>query len=100
MSIADTIKSKVMSRITPDYIELLNESHMHAGPATESHFKLVLVADEFKTLSPVKRHQMLYKLLQEELAGPVHALALHLYTQPEWETQKNAAPQSPNCKGG
>jgi len=40
----------------------------------------------------------LYQLLQPELQGPVHALALHLYTPEEWESA--AVPNSPLCSNG
>ncbi|MCA6062753.1 BolA family protein [Thalassolituus marinus] len=97
MSIAETIQSKV-AELNPQHIELLNESHMHAGPATDSHFKLVLVSEAFDGLRAVARHQKVYALLKDELAGPVHALALHLYTPQEWLSAN--VPASPNCQGG
>ena len=98
MIITSNIKTKVQSAFTPLHVELVNESHMHAGPATESHFKLVLVSDVFTGLSAVKRHQAVYKVLQDELAGPVHALALHLYAPAEWNGPE-AVPGSPPCAG-
>jgi len=96
MTIEDTIKAKV-AVLNPQHVELLNESHTHAGPATDSHFKLVLVSDAFSGQRVVTRHQSVYKLLAEELAGPVHALALHLYTPEEWLDA--SVPASPDCQG-
>lgn len=97
MTVADSIQGKLAS-LNPRHLELLNESHMHAGPATDSHFKLVLVSEAFNGLRAVARHQKVYALLAEELAGPVHALALHLYTPEEWQTA--SVPASPMCQGG
>jgi BolA protein len=91
------IEQKVSAAFQPAHVELLNESHMHAGPRTDSHFKLVTVSAAFEGLNKVKRHQLVYRLLKEELAGPVHALALHLYTPQEWERQ--VVPASPLCAG-
>ncbi len=91
------IEGKVSAALQPVHLELLNESHMHAGPRTDSHFKLVAVSAAFAGLSKVKRHQLVYRLVAEELAGPVHALALHLYTPEEWGNQ--AVPASPLCAG-
>ncbi|MBV1920305.1 MAG: BolA/IbaG family iron-sulfur metabolism protein, partial [Pseudomonadales bacterium] len=48
----------------------------------------------------VARHQMVYKVLSDEVEGPVHALAIHTYTNQEWETTNASAPDSPNCAGG
>ncbi len=96
-AIEAAIRGKVAAALQPVHLELINESHMHAGPRTDSHFKLVTVSTAFEGLNKVKRHQLVYRLLGEELAGPVHALALHLYTPAEWETQ--AVPASPLCAG-
>jgi BolA protein len=95
MNIADRITDKVSQALNPELLQLENESHMHAGPRTDSHFKLVVVADAFEGLTKVKRHQRLYQLLADELQGPVHALALHLYTPSEWG--QSEVPDSPLC---
>jgi BolA protein len=42
---------------------------------------------------------MVYGLLGDELAGPVHALALHTYTESQWN-DVGGAPESPACRGG
>jgi BolA family transcriptional regulator, general stress-responsive regulator len=102
VDIADRIKAKVTLALQPEYVELANESHMHAGPATDSHFKLVLVSMAFREQSRVKRHQSVYRVLQDELqasghGGSVHALALHLHTPEEWTAV--AVPASPLCAG-
>jgi len=89
------ILEKIQNALAPHHVDLQNESHMHAGPATESHFKLVVVSDGFEGLGKVKRHQQVYRLLKDELEGPVHALALHLYTQAEWKLTQ--VPESPKC---
>lgn len=99
VSMQDRISSKVMESVAPQVFDIVNESHMHAGPATESHFKLVVVAERFEGVSAVKRHQLLYGLLADELKGGVHALALHLYTPEEWVKAEAQVPLSPNCRG-
>jgi BolA family transcriptional regulator, general stress-responsive regulator len=90
-----TIEQKVQAALSPQLIQLENESHMHSGPRTDSHFKLVVVSEQFEGLPKVKRHRRLYQVLQAELQGGVHALALHLYTPGEW--QNTAVPASPLC---
>lgn len=100
VKVEDSIRSKVEGDMEVLHLELSNESHRHAGPATDSHFKLTLVSSAFAGLSAVKRHQRLYRLLAAELGGPVHALALHLYTPEEWLAAGHSAPASPDCRGG
>jgi len=81
------------------FMELLNESHMHSGPAPESHFKLTLVSKSFDGLNKVKRQQAVYKALSD-LMPQFHALALHTYTPDEWLASEKAIPASPKCTGG
>lgn len=99
-SVAELIERKVREALPVAHLALENESHQHSGPATDSHFKLVLVSDAFSGLRLVQRHQKVYALLAEELAGPVHALALHTFTPEEWQARGAEAAASPNCRGG
>lgn len=100
MQIQAAISEKLQSALAPSHLEVLNESHMHSVPAnSETHFKIVLVADAFNGKRSVARHQMIYKTLAEELAGEVHALAIHTYTPDEW-LARQSVPDSPQCLGG
>lgn len=96
MSIQERIQEK-LQELNPVHVEIFNESHMHAGPASDSHFKLIVVSEAFAGVRTVARHQKLYKMLAQELQGPVHALSLFLYTPDEW--QQVEIPNSPNCMG-
>ena len=100
MSVQDTIQAKLSEVLQPSMLEVANESHMHGGPATESHFNITAVSTTFTDLSLVRRHQAVDKLLHLELAGGVHALAMHLYTEQEWEQRQGSSPTSPDCRGG
>jgi len=100
MSLQQRIQTKVDAEIRPQHFDLINESHKHSGPASESHFKLIVVSEQFEGLNAIKRHQRLYGLLADELRDGVHALALHLYTPAEWQQRQATAPDSPECMGG
>ena len=67
---------------------------------SETHFKVVIVSEAFDGRRKVARHQQVYAELSEQLAGPVHALALHTYTAAEWQQRNASAPASPDCLGG
>ncbi|MBT3432057.1 MAG: BolA family transcriptional regulator [Candidatus Thioglobus sp.] len=84
--------------LNPPHLEVINESHNHSGPASESHFKLVVVSDYFSDLKLIDRHRFVNQLFKEELSH-IHALAMHTYTPDEWAI-KNGAPDSPKCAGG
>ncbi|PHS73622.1 MAG: BolA family transcriptional regulator [Porticoccus sp.] len=99
MQVQQTIENKLTAAFTPDFLQVLNESYMHAVPAdSETHFKLVIVSDLFGGMRAVQRHQRVYQLLSTELAGGVHALSLHIFTPDEWREQESA-PSSPACMG-
>jgi len=100
MKIQNAIEKKLKDAINLQYIEVVNESYMHAVPAgSESHFKVVAVSDDFVGKRAVARHQVIYRTLAEEVAGPIHALALHTYTGDEWAEKTEQAPTSPQCAG-
>jgi BolA protein len=99
MKVQALIEEKLQA-LEPAYLQIENESHRHAVPAnSETHFKVTLVSSHFEGVLPVKRHQQIYALVADELAGPVHALALHPYTPAEWEKRGGTRPDSPNCQG-
>ena len=81
MSVADTISQKLKSVLQPQHLDVINESHLHAGhrssPGTgNSHFRVVVVSEAFAGRNRVERHRMVNAALADELSGPVHALAI------------------------
>lgn len=53
-----------------------------------SKFEALVISAAFSGLSPVKKHQMVYRVFSEELAsGAMHALSIKAYTPEEWESQ-------------
>ena len=101
MTVQQDIELQLAQDFVPVYMDVVNESHQHSVPAnSETHFKVVLVSQRFDGLRKVARHQQVYASLAGQLAGPVHALALHTYTTSEWQARQEAAPESPECRGG
>lgn len=49
----DIIESRLRETLTPAHLEVINESHMHSGPATESHFKVQLMRKITPLLLPL-----------------------------------------------
>jgi len=100
-----TIQQKIQDRLAAgfdcEYLEVTNESGQHNVPAgSESHFRVVIVSPDFAGKTLLVRHRSVYGLLTEEMAGPVHALALHTYTPDEWRQRQAQTPPSPPCQGG
>ena len=94
-SIQNHLKSQLELALNPEHCEVVNESSQHSGPATESHFKIVVVSSDFNEMKLIDRHRFINKLFVDELQH-IHALAMHTYTPKEWE-KRQAAPDSPEC---
>ena len=102
MTVADTIKEKLLTAFSPLHLDVINESNNHnVPPGSESHFKVTMVSKNFEGERLIKRHRAVNAVLSEELAGKIHALALHTYTEKEWNDHyADNTPLSPNCLGG
>ena len=78
----DTIAEKLTKAFSPESLDVADESHLHAGhaghrPGGETHFRVTIVADAFRGKSRIDRHRLINATLSGELAGSVHALAIH-----------------------
>lgn len=81
MQVTQTIETKLRESFAPERLDIVNESDRHAGHASspgtgESHFRVTIVSDKFAGLNRVERHRLVNEALAQELAGPVHALAI------------------------
>ena len=79
MSVIVSIEKKLKEVINPSHLEVIDESYLHnVEPGRESHVRIVAISKSFEGLNLVKRHQLIYAEIQEEISGPIHALSLHL----------------------
>ncbi len=101
MQVAEQIEQRVRAAMAVTHLELENESHMHSvGPGAQTHFRLVVVADQFAGQMPVRRHQAVYAAVGDLFEQGLHALALHTFTPAEWQARGGQAEASPTCRGG
>ena len=101
MIIQEKKKQKIQQAIQPDFLEVINESHMHNVPTgSESHFKVTVVSGDFQGIRLIARHQRINGILAEELNGRIHALALHTLTPEEYFAKAGKVADSPLCLGG
>lgn len=114
-SVAEKIFTKCSSSLGPlYYIDIINESSSHSVPkGSETHFKVLIVSDQFEGKMLVQRHRMLYTLLREEMRSDaipedrnnfhkIHALSIIAKTKNEWDREKENLLEltSPKCLGG
>lgn len=95
-SMKASIEKKLREALAPTVLVVDDVSHRHAGHAgvekgaTETHFNVTVVSDKFKDTSLIKRHRLVYSLLDDELKNGVHALSLVTKTNSE-PVSKNTA---------
>jgi BolA protein len=96
MRVADSIRQKLTAAFAPQSLDVVDESHRHAGHAGatrddgsqgETHFHVRLVTAAFDGVSRVERQRRVYAALADELKGPVHALSLSALTPSEIQKQ-------------
>ncbi|CAM2007224.1 BolA family protein [Acanthopleuribacter pedis] len=98
MTVEQQINDKLVQHFQPQHLEVINESFKHnVPPNAETHFRVVMVAEQFDALKPVARHRQVNQLLAAELAGGVHALSLKLYSPQQWVAAGGEALPSPPC---
>jgi BolA protein len=79
--VAETIRAKLNAGLHPTRLDIVDESHSHAGHAGaraegESHFQVAIVSSVFAGQSRVARQRLVYGILAEELRTDIHALSL------------------------
>ena len=100
MTAKDQIIKKLSEAFVPESLDVVDESHLHEGhaghrPGGETHFRVYIVSKAFDGKTRIDRHRMINAALAAELAGPVHALALHTYAPGE---DNRRPPPADACK--
>ena len=88
MRTADLITKKLTEAFTPQSLKVVDESHQHEGhaghrPGGQTHYRVYIVSEAFKGKTRIERHRMINGKLSDELAGGVHALAIHAFAPGE-----------------
>ena len=82
MRTADLITQKLTEAFAPQSLQVEDESHRHEGhaghrPGGQTHFRVYIVSEAFTGKTRIERHRMINQTLSSELAGGIHALAIH-----------------------
>lgn len=81
MIMAHRIRENLTAALNPDRLEIVDESHRHAGhagsrPGGETHFRVEVVAAVFQGKSRLERQRLVYAALKDEMSQQIHALSL------------------------
>ena len=89
------IEAKLRERLEADHVDVVDESHLHAGhPGAASgggHFRAVIVASRFEGLSPVAAQRLVYQSLDDEMGAEIHALSMQTLTPAQWARSHSAS---------
>ena len=82
MLVKDQIAEKLNAALAPQSLDVEDESQNHAGhaghrPGGQTHFRVYIVSQAFAGKTRLERHRMINQILADNLAGGVHALAIH-----------------------
>jgi BolA protein len=83
MRISDEIHARLTAAFMPAVLQVVDESDQHRGHGGwreegESHFRVVIVAPAFGSMSRIDRHRAVHSALGPGLVGRIHALALEI----------------------
>ncbi|QCI23434.1 BolA family protein [Buchnera aphidicola] len=97
--ITKKIKSILTSTFQIEVIKIRNESKLHSKFITNhSHFKIIIVSNDFVKYSLLQRHRKIYHLLSTYISRyKIHGLALYTYTINEWKEKIKTNLISPIC---
>jgi BolA protein len=81
------IRAALSRELSPQQLEITDESHLHAGHAGardgRGHFRVRVVADAFNGQSKIKRHQLVYQAVGSLMETDIHALSVAALTPEE-----------------
>ena len=76
---ASKVKELITTRLAVSHVEVTDTT------GTGDHFSAVVVSDDFKELSLVEQHQMVYKTLGNYLTKEIRALQLKTFSKSAWK---------------
>ncbi|MGY3264913.1 BolA family protein [Lysobacter sp. HA35] len=83
----EAIRAALQAAFAPDALEVIDESHKHAGHAGardgRGHFKVTLVSDRFAGMASLARHRAVYAALGDLMTTDIHALSIEARTPAE-----------------
>lgn len=86
---SERLEAALRERLGAGHVEVVDESHLHAGHAGardgKGHFRALIVSPRFDGLSRVQAQRLVFDALAEEMDEWIHALSLRTLTPAQWE---------------
>lgn len=78
----DTIRERLTSKLAPTQLEIIDESHLHAGHAGakdgRGHFRIRIASPLFEGRRLLERHRLVYEALGDLMETDIHAAAIEI----------------------
>lgn len=82
--IAQEIKARIQANLNPERLEIINESHLHAGHkeakknSGAGHFRVIIQASELQCKSRITQHRQINALVADMMPSQIHALSIEV----------------------
>ncbi|CAL4323149.1 BolA family protein [Buchnera aphidicola] len=91
------IENKIKKKINVKYIKIYNISFMHKSLNKDSHFQIIVVSNDFSKIKILRRHQIIYNILSQEIGKKIHGIEIFTYSNKEWKKKKYKKFHSTQC---
>ena len=76
----ESIRQRLTDTLSPEHLEIEDESHLHAGHAGakegKGHFRVTVISQHFTGIAPLKRHKLVYEAVGDLMETDIHALSI------------------------
>ena len=83
------IEGKLRTELGATHVEVIDESHLHAGHAGAreggGHFRATIVSEKFAGMNAVAAQRLVYGVLADEMGSEIHALSMKTLTPAQWQ---------------
>ena len=82
MSFFDEVKEKIIKKINPENIILIDNSYLHrkhkSFDAKKIHLKIIIKSNKLKEMNKVTAHKEIFSILKDEMKTKIHALEIEV----------------------
>jgi len=83
----DRIQGLLVTAFSPEELLVKDQSHLHAGHSGardgKGHFEVQIVAEAFEGITRIRRHRMVFEVLDDLMQTDIHALSVHAFAPGE-----------------
>ncbi len=75
----EAIKERITTKLQPVQLDIVDESHLHAGHSGHGgagHFAVTITSETFNGKSLIERHRLVYLAVDDLMKTEIHALSI------------------------